>query len=337
MKNKINLQLFYLLPLFILSACTKDDNQPMPQSTVSRLYVSNADTDAAVVNTVIFDPADQNVFTNPYKFDSKLPDGNGILFNPFSGTVFQVSRRSKNIKTFRVNTDGSLANANSFVDEGLLSAREMAYDRSRDVLYVSSNIDSAIYVYTKASTLTGTINAFKKFKLNGQPWGIHLDNNQLFVAINLDRKEVQLFENVSELAVGNVIPTKKITINGALNLRGITYSANRDILLLTDIGEASASGFDTDGAIHIIKNAVTEFTANGKLITPAATIKGLNTNLGNPVDIAFDDRMTKDLIYVAEKAGRKILSFKFTDNGNAKPFSSYSLSSSPEAIYLDAR
>jgi hypothetical protein len=337
MKNRIGLQFFYLLALLILSACTKDDNQPMPQSTVSRLYVSNADTDAAVVNTMIFDPADQTVLPNPYKFDSKLPDGNGILFNPYSGTVMQVSRRNKNIRTFRVNTDGSLANGNSFVDEGLLSAREMAYDRSRDVLYVSSNIDSAIYVYTKASTLTGTINAFKKLKLNGQPWGIHLDNNRLFVAVDLDRKEVQLFENVSELAVGNISPTKKITINGAIRLHGISYSADRDILLLTDIGEASASGFDTDGAIHIIKNATTEFTANGKLVTPAATIKGLNTNLGNPVDIAWDDRTTKDLIYVAEKAGRKILTFKFADSGNAKPFASYSLSSSPEAIYLDAR
>ncbi len=337
MKNRVILQYFYLISLLILAACTKDDNQPMPVSTVSRLYVSNADTDAAVANTIIFDRADQAIFPEPYKFDSKLPDGNGILFNPFSGTVFQVSRRNKNVRTFRVNTDGSLTNANSFVDEGLLSAREMAFDRSRDVLYVSSNIDSAIYVYSKASTLTGTISAFKKLKLNGQPWGIHLDNNRLFVAIDLDRKEVQLFENVSELAVGNIIPTKRIIINGATRLQGITYSANRDVLLLSDIGETSGSGFDSDGAIYIIKNVATEFTANGKLVSPTATIKGLNTNLGNPVDLAWDDRGDKDLIYVAEKAGRKILTFKFAENGNVKPFASASLSSSPEAIFIDAR
>lgn len=337
MKKNIFIYFLYLFPLFILFSCTKDENQPMPQSTVSRLYVSNADIDASVVNTMIFDPADQATFPLPYKFDSKLPDGNGILFNPYSGTVIQVSRKNKNVRTFKVNTDGSLANANSFVDEGLLSAREMAYDRNRDILYVSSNIDSAIYVYTKASTLTGTINAFKKLKLNGQPWGIHLDNNRLFVALDLDRREVQLFENVSELAVGNISPTKKITINGAVRLHGITYSANRDILLLTDIAESSASGFDSDGAIYVIKNVETEFTANGKLVTPSATIKGLNTNLGNPVDIAWDDRTLKDLIYVAEKAGRKILTFKFADNGNVKPFSTASLSSSPEAIYIDAR
>lgn len=336
-KKRIILQFLYLLPLFILSACTKDDNEAMPQSTISRLYVSNADTDAAVVNTMIFDPADLSTFTDPYKFDSKLPDGNGILFNPYSGTVIQVSRKNKNIRTFRVNTDGSLTNANSFVDEGLLSAREMAYDRSRDVLYISSNIDSAIYVYVKASSLTGTVSAFKKLKLNGQPWGIHLDNNRLFVAIDLDRKEVQLFENVSDLAVGNISPAKKITINGANRLHGITYSADRDILLITDIAESSASGYDTDGKIYVIKNVATEFMANGKLVTPTSTIKGFNTNLGNPVDIAWDDRVSKDLIYVAEKANRKILVFKLNDNGDVKPSAIASLSSSPEAIYLDAR
>ena len=84
MKKRIIVQVLYLFPLFILSACTKDDNEPMPQSTVSRLYVSNADTDAAVANTMIFDPADQTAFKVPYKFDSKLPDANGILFNAIS-------------------------------------------------------------------------------------------------------------------------------------------------------------------------------------------------------------------------------------------------------------
>ena len=64
-KKRIILQFLYLLPLFILSACTKDDNEAMPQSTISRLYVSNADTDAAVVNTMIFDPADQSTFSEP--------------------------------------------------------------------------------------------------------------------------------------------------------------------------------------------------------------------------------------------------------------------------------
>lgn len=332
MRKQIILQALCLLP-FLISGCMKDDNEPMPQSTVSRLYVSNADTDAAVSNTLIFDPADQSAFSEPYKFNSQLPDANGILFDPFSGTVFQVSRRNKNIKTFTVNTDGSLSNKNSFIDEGLTSAREIAFDRNRDILYISSNTDSAIYVYNKASTLTGVVLADKKLKLNGQPWGIHLEDDRLFVVIDQARAEVQLFETASALEVGSIIPVKKITVNGAVRLQGITYSQDRDILILTDIGDTSS---DSDGSVYIITEAGAKFTA-GTPVTPGKSIKGLNTGLGNPVDVAWDDRTGKDLIYIAERSRRKILVFKFTDNGNIAPSVVANLTSSPEAIYLDAR
>ena len=329
--------IFCILTSSILSSCVKDDNEAMPKSTVSRLYVSNADTDAAVNNTLIFDPADQPKFTDSYKFNSQLPDGNGILFDPYSGVVFQVSRSNKNIKTFKVNTDGSLVIKNSFVHEGLLSAREIAFDRSRDILYISSNIDSAIYVYNSVSTLKDIVLADKKLKLNGQPWGIHLDNDRLFVVIDQTRAEVQLFENASALAVGPITPTKKITVIGAARLHGITYSASRDVLILTDIAEATAAGFDSDGSIHIITDANSKFTATGPPIAPSITIKGALTGLGNPVDVAWDDREGKDLIYIAEKARRKILVFNYSRTGNIAPSVIADLTSSPEAIYLDAR
>lgn len=324
------------LPAILLSGCTKDKNEPMPQSTVSRLYVSNADTDAAVPNTLIFDPADQSAFKDPYSFNSQLPDANGILFDPFSGTVFQVSRKNKNVRTFTVNTDGTLTNKNSFIDEGLMSARAMAFDRTRKMLYIASSADSAIYVYNDAGTLTGSVTAGKKLKLDGQPWGIHLDNDRLFVVIDQGRAEVQLFEGASSLIVGKITPTKKITVSGATRLHGITYSAGRDVLILTDIAEATSTGFDTDGSIYIIEGANAKFTA-GTAVNPGKTIKGSNTALGNPVDVAWDDRAGKDLIYIAEKASRKILVFKFADIGNATPFVNLSLTSSPEALYLDAR
>ncbi len=338
MKSRILFNIIIcILPLLIFSSCVKDENEAMPKSTVSRLYVSNADTDAAVNSTLIFDPADQNKFTEPYKFNSQLPDGNGILFDPYSGVVYQVSRLNKNIKTFKVNTDGSLVNKSSFVHEGLLSAREMAFDRSRDMLYISSNIDSAIYVYNNVSTLKDIVLADKKLKLNGQPWGIHLDNDRLFVVIDQSRAEVQLFENASALTVGPILTKKKITVSGATRLHGITYSSSRDILILTDIAEASSAGFDSDGSIHIITDASSKFTESGPSIAPSKTIKGTLTGLGNPVDVAWDDREGKDLIYIAEKAKRRILVFNYSGTGNIAPTVIADLTSSPEAIYLDAR
>jgi hypothetical protein len=329
------LAVFFLIVVALFSGCTKDDNEPLPQSTVSRLYVSNADTDASVMSTMIFDPADGAKLDSPYRFDSKLPDGNGIFFDAYSGTVFQVSRQAKNIKTFTVNTDGTLTNKASFIDNSLLSAREIAFDRTRKTLYVSSNIDSAIYVYVGVDTISGTVQANKKIKLKGgQPWGIHLDNDNLFVVLDHDKLEVQLFENASALVVGTLDPTKSITITGAKRLHGITYSSSTDVLILTDIGDAASN---LDGSIYIIEEATAKFTAAGAQVTPTRTISGQATDLGNPVDVAFDTRSGKNLIYVAEKANKKILVFKLTDNGNTVPTHKASLSSSPEAIYLDAR
>ncbi len=324
-----------LIFVAILSACTKDDNEPLPKSTVSRLYVSNADTDASVKSTLIFDPADSTSFPEPYSFDSKLPDGNGIFFDPYSGTVYQVSRQQRNIRSFTVNTDGTLSDKSSFIDERLPSAREIAYDRHKKTLYVSSDSDSAIYVYGGIDTLRGTIRASKKLKLDdGRPWGIHLDGENLFVVLDQGKLEVLLFENASTLQVGLITPNKKITITGAMRLHGITYSSEQDILFLTDIGDIAS---DTDGAIYMIEAAAAKFTAGGAQITPTRAIKGLATGLGNPVDIAFDKREGKDLIYVAEKANKKILVYKLEDNGNVSPSMTGSLRTSPEAIYLDAR
>ena len=335
MMNRQNLFIFLLISGALFSGCTKDKNEPLPQSAISRLYVSNADTDASVMNTMIFDPADGAKLENPYGFDSKLPDGNGILFDPFSGTVFQIGREAKNIKTFTVNTDGSLTGKGSFVDDGLLSAREIAFDRTRKMLYVSSNIDSAIYVYAGIDTINGNAKANKKIKLKGgQPWGIHLENDNLFVVLDQGKVEVQLFETASALAVGTLEPTKKITIAGARRLHGITYSAAQDVLILTDIGDASSG---LDGSIYIIEGAAAKFTPGGAQITPTRVISGQATQLGNPVDVAFDARTDKGLIYVAEKANKKILVFKVADSGNVAPSVVGSLESSPEAIYLDAR
>ncbi|WP_411274766.1 hypothetical protein [Daejeonella sp.] len=335
----MNRQIFAIfLPIVaLLCGCTKDDNKPLLQSTVSRLYVSNADTDASVMSTIIFDPADGAKLDIPDKFDTKLPDGNGIVFDPFSGTVFQVSRQAKNIKSFTVKPNGSLTNKASFIDDGLISAREIAFDRVRKTLYVASNTDSSLYVYIGADTIAGTARASKKLKLNGQPWGIHFENGSLFVVIDQDKAQVQLFENASSLVVGTIVPNKTINVIGARRLHGITYSSSRDALILTDIGEATGSGSASDGKVYIIEAALAKFTAMGAAITPTRTISGLATGLGNPVDVAWDSRADKDLIYVAEKANKAIQVFKFGDNGNATPFRTAALSSSPEAIYLDAR
>jgi hypothetical protein len=89
----------------------------------------------------------------------------------------------------------------------------------------------------------------------------------------------------------------------AVNLHGIIHDAVTNQLYLSDVGAASGTGFDTDGAIYRVTNAS---TAMGS-VTVAGEISGALSLLGNPVDIAFDGSS----LFVAEKAngGGRILRF----------------------------
>lgn len=319
-------------------ACKKDDSELSQIPTVSRLYVSNADLDTNVANISIFDPADAAGFPEAYNFKSGLPDANGIYFDPTNGIVFQVGRATKTIKSLTVNPDGSLTAKTSFTDANLVSARDIAFDRDSNILYVASNTDSAIYVYRNATTKTGEVTSDKKFKLDGEPWGIHLADNELYVVIDKERVEVQQFNGISALASGPIAPVVRVKIAGATRLHGITYSAALGVMLLTDIGqpETTVPTYNTDGSIYIIDSLTANFAVSGN-ITPARTITGAATGLGNPVDIAIDDREGKGTIYVAEKANKKILAFRYEDEGNATPLINQDVTATPEAIYVDAR
>lgn len=327
----------------IFTACKKDNNS-MTAVPVSRLFVSNADTDPAVSNLFVFDPADGATLSAPTTYNTATPDGNGVVYDAASNVGFQVSRANKTIKTFSVSTTGVVTIGNSFTDAALASGRDAAFDATNKVLYVASNSDSTIRVYNNAAALSGSINASKVLKLNGQPWGLAFANGKLMVLIDLTRKEIQLFDNINSIASGTVTPTSKITIPAATRLHGLAYDAVSDVLLVTEIAAAAAPAipnpavpaFNADGGIYIIEGALAKFSANAA-VTATRTISGSNTALGNPVDIAFDARSGKKLIYVAEKANKKVLVFRLTDSGNVAATTSATVTTLPESIFVDAR
>jgi hypothetical protein len=84
----------------------------------------------------------------------------------------------------------------------------------------------------------------------------------------------------------------------SVNLHGIEYVADADILLLTDVGDAGSA---SDGQIFTIGNAAGAMnTAPIRL-----QINGSNTALGNPVDLVFDGNN----LYVAEKSNDAVLRY----------------------------
>ncbi len=130
-------------------------------------------------------------------------------------------------------------------------------------------------------------------------WDVDYDdvNDRLYVA-STDGK-VRVFDNaLVNLGVGGPNRTINPTDGNApigVNLHGIHYDANTNALIVSDVGSAMVT---TDGAIFVIAGAD---AADGDVAVQAA-IRGDQTKLGNPVDIAFDGVN----LYVAEKANSLI-------------------------------
>src|SRR5690606_21639997 len=221
----------------------------------------------------------------------------GVYFEPSAGRVFQGSFGNQSIRILSVNNQGSIGTGAVFRDSTLLSQRDLAYDRTSRNLYVSDNLSRSISVYAQALNRNGEVRANKKFELSGQPSGMHLQGDtvkgdSLFVVVAGTAREVQLLTNPSKIDSGVVNANKRITIEGASDLRGIAYSDKLNTLVLTDFGS---------NKIYIIENAKESFNNQG-VVTPSRTISGAETQLHTPIDVAIDDREERLFIYAINRA-----------------------------------
>ena len=331
-KHSLHSYFAFILAVIALAGCKKEEEN-LNKLTVSRLYISISGLDSLANHTLVYDPADISPFSGAFQYLSTQSDTHGISFDDSTGSVYQVSAKKWGIKKFAVSIFGKLTESSSFVDSGLLSPKEIAYRRKDSLLFIANNGDSTIRAFFNPSGSSGNRNEpKKKLKLDGKPWGICLNRDSLFIVLEGDRREVQL-SKILRADTSKLSNKTKITINGAVNLHGVFYYAKQDVLLLTDIGQ---EGSNSDGKIYIIESAKALFASNSS-VTPTRIIAGANTFLGNPVDIDFDRRDGKNLIYVAEKLNKRILVFKLSDTGNAAPLNNQELPGTPEAIYLDAR
>ena len=88
------------------------------------------------------------------------------------------------------------------------------------------------------------------------------------------------------------------------NLHGIVYVADRDALILADVGAATTpdqDGFNSDGQLLTLEDLG---DADGE-VEVTARIRGPNTTLGNPVDLTFSG----DTLYIAEKTKDTVLTY----------------------------
>ncbi|MEM1450474.1 MAG: hypothetical protein AAF957_16105 [Planctomycetota bacterium] len=160
------------------------------------------------------------------------------------------------------------------------------------------------------------------------PWGMDYDPGSDTLYVAGSSGAVYVYERFTTNP--GVLPDRTITPSDAIgatqvsvDLRGLVHDAERDLLILSDVGAGSGFG---DGSLFVLEGAG---TASG--LTPAvATITGAATTLDEPLDLAWNGSS----LWVAENAGGALM--RFDDllmlDGNVAPTATFPL---PDVVSVE--
>lgn len=245
-------------------------------------------------------------------------DADGIYFNEDTNEVFVASRTNNRLEVYGnfretlAGTATALTMTSNTTTGDFTNAREIAVEGSRVVVVQdqsdANGLQNKIFVYNR--TASG-FTLEKTFTVGFKLWGIHIEDGDLYAVEDLSSR-VAVYNNIFTKASGSITPDKKVTIEGLVRTHGITYSEDDNVMVLTDVGDATSA---TDGGIVVIENwsSVMANTADGGTVALSSQkrIYGSSTLLGNPVDVSYDD--DTNIIYVAERlnGGGQVLTFAY--------------------------
>ena len=267
--------------------------------------------DTALTSSTPFDAGNDQL-------ESVKIDGQGDAFVTADNGILQFTRIGENVRdTIPANPfwDRSLGATNISSPKGLDTVD------SRGYVIVANVGGPSITVHGKYGT--GVIFTTPT---PANPWDVDYDpiNDRLYVAFT--NGTVGVYDNYLDGANPNTAqPNRTITPTGSVNLHGIVYDAASDELLLSDVGSAADP---TDGQLFVVANGS---TADGN-VNPTVTIGGPNSNLGNPVDVAYDGTN----LFVAEKSNDLVMRFDniaASGGGDVAPSAQFSLLK-PESVSL---
>ncbi len=204
----------------------------------------------------------------------------------------RFSERIKKDATFDAKYDREIKGAKTT----LKNPKGLAISSKRGLLFVADNGTSNIVVFSAEAA--GDVEPIATVNTPAKPWDVDYDEATDTLYVALVNGKVMVYEQFI-FSGFDANPERTIEPEGSVNLHGIIYDRTKDILLLSDVGDANNK---EDGKLFVIKQAS---KVNGA-VKPARTIEGATTRLGNPVDIVYDG---KDL-YVAEKANDALLVYK---------------------------
>ena len=318
---------------------SSDIDSTMP--SIKRVYTShngggNTGVDAvtAVTNTpvteVAFAPgANEGIV---FDADGSLYRAGDVAGEPASIRIIRHASDRTNGAVFDANTDTIIRGSNT----GLMNPKGLDVDTQLGLIFVADVSAGNVKVF-RTTDVDNATPAATIATAGAGPWDLDFDpdSNTLYVAVT--NGTVQTFSvSVMGTTVSLSGPTRTITPQGnssgmnCVNAHGIVHVRNggNEFLIVSDVG-AVTSGANDDGAIFVVGNAA---TANGVTVSTVER-RGLLTNLGNPVDIAYDGQN----LIVAEKTKDQVQiinNILTTTSGNVAPNAAFT-STKPESVALD--
>ncbi len=239
-------------------------------------------------------------------FTNAAADADGIYYDQDNDVLYQLNRTDNRIDLYsNVSTNPTLLTSST---SNFANGREITVANGKLVVAqdaAASNGDqNAFVVYD----ITSTSITFDKTLTTGfNLWGIHADGNTLYAIVD-NSNQIAVYDNFFDQPAGNINAPLVASVDGIVRTHGLTYDADRDIMILTDIGDAAS---DSDGALVVIKKFAQAAIDGNVTMEEQLRVDGPASQLGNPVDVAYDRELNR--IFVAERAngGGKILGFKF--------------------------
>lgn len=303
---------------FLFLSCDNDDDS----SDNELKLVTTSNTSGKVSFT--------NILTSsaPQSLTVAGTDSDGAYFDSDDDELIIASRTNNRLELYKGLNAATKNNTDNltlgfFSTSDFNNPREIAVSDDKVIVTQDQNAANGnvnkLIVYQKSTTGFTLLNSYT---VNFKVWGIHLDGTTLY-AVADSSSDLVVFDNFFSNVNGAITPSKRVTIQGLVRTHGITFSRKDNRMILTDVGDAASS---VDGGLIVINNFSTVIGATANLGTISSSdqirVYGANSKLGNPVDVAYDEK-TK-YVYIAERlnGGGQVLVFGLpTINGDVLPLS----------------
>ncbi|MBR9776520.1 MAG: hypothetical protein GYB55_16470 [Cytophagales bacterium] len=330
MKNSNLFKALLSFSLLAFVSCEDDEMMDIDKQGATLFVTSNSSGD---INTYEFEEdggVEMNMLTT-------LSAGNeGIHYDEGNDDLIVASRSALQVNVY-ADVSSVMMNPSLALNLGGSSAADLMNPRAMAVngntVVIADNQQNQFFVYTKSGSNLMLKNTFD---IDFAVWGIEFIGDDLFAVVD-KTADLAVFTNFSSnTSDGMLQATKRVTIEGIVRTHGLAYDAVKDMLVMTDIGDAENT--EDDGGFHLIENFNSTFnnTSDGETIGMSAQtrVAGAATMMGNPIDVAYDSE--SGTVYIAEigNGGGRVLAFyNYGNGGNVSPSWNVALSGA-SSLYL---